>query len=158
MHSNARLLEQLFTALDLRDGNTMAGCYHPDARFRDIAFDLHGKKHISDMWRMICAGDIRATFEVVHADDDTGRVKLVDEYTFADSGRKVRNVIVSEFQFKDNLVIDHRDFCDPREWSAMALGGVSGFLAGRFGVLRSWKATRKLEQFVREHPGHRERA
>jgi hypothetical protein len=42
------------------------------------------------MWRMICAGDIRSSLEIVHADDEVGRVKLIDEYTFTDPGRRVR--------------------------------------------------------------------
>ena len=66
MHANAALLHRLFTALDHNDHPTMASCYHSAARFRDIAFDLRGRKQIHSMWHMICAGDIRATFEVVH--------------------------------------------------------------------------------------------
>jgi len=66
MHANALLLQRLFSSLDRRDDQTMATCYHPEATFQDIAFDLHGQKEIHDMWRMICSGDIRATFEVLH--------------------------------------------------------------------------------------------
>jgi len=152
LHSNALLLQRLFSSLDRRDDKTMAACYHSKATFEDIAFKLEGKQQIHDMWRMICAGDIRATFEVVHADDETGRVRVVDEYTFSDTGRKVRNVIDSRFKFKDHLVLEHCDTCDPREWAAMAMGGVSGFVAGRVAPLRRFKARRKLQKFVERHP------
>ena len=151
MHPHALLLERLFTSLNRRDHNAIAECYHTNATFRDIAFDLHGKEEIHNMWRMICAGDIRATFEVVQADDEQGRVRLIDEYTFSDTGRKVRNVIDSQFRFDDHLVIEHRDVCDPRAWASMAIGGVGGFLAGRVAVLREVKARRKLAKFVAEH-------
>jgi hypothetical protein len=110
------------------------------------------------MWQMICAGDIRATFQVVQADEAEGRVSLVDEYTFNLSSpdpakrRKVRNVIESSFRFRDGLVVEQVDSCDARTWAAMALGGVSGFLAGRIRLLRSWKAMKKLRDFVRNHP------
>ena len=57
----------------------MASCYHSAASFRDIAFNLRGKEKIHDRWRMICHGDIRASFEVLDANDDDGHVKLVDE-------------------------------------------------------------------------------
>lgn len=152
MHPHALLLQRLFSSLDRKDAQTMASCYHPEATFQDIAFDLHGKREVHDMWRMICAGDIRAAFEVVHADDDTGRVRVVDDYTFSDTGRKVRNVIDSRFTFKDHLVFEHRDTCDPHEWAAMAMGGISGFLAGRVAPLRRFKARSKLKKFVKQHP------
>jgi ketosteroid isomerase-like protein len=152
MHPNALLLQRLFSSLDRKDHETMATCYHPDATFHDIAFSLRGKSEIHDMWRMVCAGDIRATFEVLHADDATGRVRVIDDYTFSDTGRKVRNVIESRFTFQDHLVVEHRDTCDPRAWAAMAIGGVRGFLAGRISPLRRFKAGRKLKRFVAEHP------
>jgi hypothetical protein len=151
MHSNAVLLERLFSSLNRKDDKTIASCYHLEATFQDIAFDLHGRNEIHDMWRMICAGDIRATFEVVHADDETGRVRVVVEYTFSDTGRKVRNVIDSRFTFKDHLVVEHRDSCDAKAWAAMAIGGVKGFLAGRVAPMRRFKARRKLKKFVQQH-------
>jgi hypothetical protein len=167
MHSNVLLLQQLFGALQRHDYVTMASCYHSNARFRDIAFDLRGKQQIYDMWRMVCHSDIRATFEVVDASDYDGRVKLVDEYTFhaedaapsADRapvpGRSVRNVIDSMFHFSEGSIIDHEDACDSRLWAEMALGGTAGFLAGRIRLLRSWKARQKLKKFVRNHPENR---
>ena len=158
MHPHAELLHTLFAAVERRDAKAIAECYHADATFRDIAFDLHGKKEIHDMWRMICSGDIRPTFNIVHADDVSGHVKVVDEYTFTDTGRKVRNVIDSRFLFTDHLVAAHRDECDPRAWAAMAIGGVGGFLAGRVGLLRRWKARRKLARFVRANPAEGQRA
>jgi hypothetical protein len=152
MHPHAQLLERLFTSLNRHDAGAMAEAYHPDARFRDIAFDLRGRTAIHDMWRMICAGDIRATFEVVEADDRQGRVRLVDEYTFTDTGRRVRNQIDSRFRFADGLIIEHHDVCDARAWAAMAIGGAGGFLAGRVGFLRRMKARRKLASFAQRAP------
>jgi ketosteroid isomerase-like protein len=161
MHPNATLLQRLFTALQTHDHNTMASCYHSAARFQDIAFDLHGRKQIHSMWHMICSGDIRATFEVVQADDREGRVKLVDVYTFGASqnpqkkGRPVRNVIDSQFKFQDGLIIDHHDFCDPKEWARLALGGPMGYFAGRIHLLRSIAATMKLKRFLKKHPEYK---
>jgi hypothetical protein len=60
----------------------------------------------------------------------------------------VRNVIDSRFRFADHLIIEQRDYCDPREWAAMAMGGVSGFVAGRVGPLRRFKARKKLQRFM----------
>jgi hypothetical protein len=100
VHPNALLLERLFSALNHKDHAAMASCYHPNATFDDIAFARRGKQEIHDMWRMVCAGDIRATFSVVHADDGGGQVSVVDDYTFSDTGRHVRNVIDSRFTFR----------------------------------------------------------
>lgn len=156
MHPNGVLLQRLFTALDRHDYLAMGPCYQPTAAFHDIAFDLKGRQRILAMWHMICEGsDIRVTFDVVHANDQDGRVTLVDEYTFRDTGRKVRNVIDSRFHFSDEHIVEHRDFCDARAWASMAIGGASGFLAGRIRLLRSLKANKKLGTFVRAHPEYR---
>lgn len=159
MHANAALLHKLFTALQKLDHATMASCYHPRARFRDIAFDLHGREPIHDMWRMICSGDIKVKFEVVEADDLGGRAKLIDTYTFGASkdppkpGRPVRNAIESRFQFEDGLILRQDDDCDAKGWARQALGdGIVGLLAGRIRLLRSRKAKAKLAAFVEAHP------
>ena len=148
MHANASLLRELYDSLNGHDHEAMIRCYHPEATFHDIAFDLRGTEEIHAMWRMICSGDIRATFDIVNADDRSGVVTVVDEYTFTDTGRRVRNPIESRFEFRDGRILHHSDSCDPRAWAAAALGGVSGFLAGRFRFLRAWKARSKLRAFV----------
>ena len=77
MHANAALLTRLFAAIDAHDHKAVADCYHPKARFRDIAFDLEGGS-IADMWRMICAGDIAVEVERIEADDRSGRARIID--------------------------------------------------------------------------------
>lgn len=148
MHPNATLLQQLYDGLNRHDHRAMSECYHAQATFYDIAFDLRGRDEIGAMWKMICTSDISATFEVARADDSVGVVTLVDDYTFTDTGRRVRNPIESRFRFRDGRIIEHRDSCDPRAWADAALGGVAGFLAGRFRFLRAWKARRKLRPFL----------
>ena len=161
MHPNAELLQRLFSALDRHDHRAMAACYHPEATFRDIAFDLRGRRRIHSMWHMICEGDIRAKFKVVHADEEEGRVRIVDTYTFGATkvppkrGRSVRNVVESRLRFREGLIIEHRDACDARAWAKAALGGPVGFLAGRIRFLRSWTARRKLRDFVSNHSEYR---
>lgn len=159
MHANSALLHKLFTSLGDHDHEAMASCYHPDARFRDIAFDLEGRGEIHDMWRMICSGDIAVEYEVLDADDRSGRAALVDTYTFGASkdppqeGRRVRNPIRSTFRFEDGLIVRQDDECDAKSWARQALGGgLAGFLAGRIRFLRSRKAKQKLADFVAAHP------
>ena len=44
------LVEQFFDALQAKDRVAIAACYAEDAKFRDIAFELSGKKEIHAMW------------------------------------------------------------------------------------------------------------
>src|SRR2546425_11048134 len=116
-HANAVLLQRLYTSLGQHDHQAMADCYHSEAAFSDIAFDLRGRKQIHAMWHMICQGDIRATCDLVQADDRSGEVNLVDDYTFSSSGRSVHNVIHSHFRFREGVIVEHHDFCDTRAWA-----------------------------------------
>jgi ketosteroid isomerase-like protein len=154
MYNNAQLINTLYTSLNKHDHQSIADCYHPEATFEDIAFKLDGKNQIHAMWGMICrpGSDIKATFEVIHADDKTGEAKLIDDYTMSDTGRKVHNEITSYFKFQDGLIIEHHDVCDPKIWAEQALGGVTEFLAGRFHFLRSRKADEKLQAFIEANP------
>ena len=151
-HAYAELLQRLFAGLKLHDHEKMATCYHEQATFRDIAFDLRGRKTIHAMWHMISETDLRTTFHVTQANEQSGSVRLVDEYTFTSTGRRVRNVIDSRFRFENGLIREQQDSCDARLWGAMALGGVSGFLAGRLRPLRSHEARKLLQSFIEKHP------
>ena len=83
-------------------------------------------------------------------------MNLVDDYTFSDTGNPVHNVIESRFRFREGLIVQHTDVCDPRAWATMALGeGVPGFLAGRIRLMRSLKAGWKLWKFTRPYPQYR---
>ena len=87
MHPHATLLEKLYTSSDGKDHQGMASCYHPEASFDDIAFNLRGKKQIHAMWHMVAETDLRASFKVLQADGQTGTVDLIDDYTFRDTGQ-----------------------------------------------------------------------
>ena len=91
-HPNAALLHKLFTALNQDDHQTMASCYDEKATFRDIAFHLKGRARIHGMWQMICEdSNVKATFEVVDANDEAGRVKLVEHVdSLSRSGQRGR--------------------------------------------------------------------
>jgi ketosteroid isomerase-like protein len=162
MHPHAALLQRLFTALDQHDHKTMASCYHPDATFHDIAFDLRGGKQIHTMWHMICEGDIHAIVEEIDANEREGRAKVVDRYTFGAKvdpprpGRPVRNIIESRFRFHDGRIIEQNDDCDAQEWARMALGGPIGWAAGRMRPLRALTARKKLDAFISRHPEYRD--
>ena len=149
-HANALLLRRLFTSLQVQDAKAMADCYAPSATFHDIAFDLHDRREIHAMWKMICANPnpVRVTIERIEADDHSGRARIVDEYTFSDTKLPVVNPIESRFRFENGRIVEHRDECDAKEWGRQAIGGVKGWLAGRVRPLRAWKAAKKLRPFL----------
>jgi ketosteroid isomerase-like protein len=50
---NAKVIRDLYDALDRRDGEAMAQLYAPDGRFRDPAFGTLTGEEAGDMWRML---------------------------------------------------------------------------------------------------------
>lgn len=152
MHPNAQLLTTLFQCLNTHDHQGMADCYHDHATFRDIAFTLNGKRQIHAMWDMACSvnkagvkSDIVENVQELTANDSTGHVVVIDDYTFRDTMRKVHNKITSTIEFRDGKIIKQTDDCDPVCWARQAIGGIRGFLAGRVSFIRRGKAMKKLK-------------
>jgi hypothetical protein len=152
MDTQAPVLERLYTCLDRHDHEGMAACYHADAEFHDIAFALRGKKQIHAMWHMISEANLQASFRIREANGEFRTVDLVDDYTFRETGRRVRNVIRSDFRFRDGLIIEHRDSCSALQWGVQALGPVKGVIAWLIPAARRGKARAKLEKFIAKHP------
>ena len=154
-HPNALLLEKLHGNLGTPNYQHMAACYREDASFEDIAFHLRGRLAIQAMWHMISTSDLKATFSIAEVDDSRGVANLVDEYTFMHRGTKkhpVRNVIRSEFTFKDGLIQTHHDHCNPFSWGIQALGPFEGVVAGLIPAVRQDAAAKKLRAFINGKP------
>ena len=128
--SNRELIRRLYIALDHRDGESMAACYHPDATFRDPVFNLRGSE-CGDMWRMLTsrAADLRAEAHDVVADGDTGSAHWIAHYTYSGTGRPVENRIAARYKFRDGLIVEHVDDFNLWRWCGMALGP-AGWLLG----------------------------
>jgi ketosteroid isomerase-like protein len=152
MIEHKQLIERLLKAYQSLDFNTMAACYHEDATFSDIAFRLRSRKQIHAMWHMICAKGIEVTVDSVMAEGDSVRARIVDTYTFSDTGHRVVNKIESIFQFQGGLIVTQRDICDPLDWARQAFGGRKGEVVGRIGFLRRMAARKKLRAFISSHP------
>jgi len=104
------------------------------------------------MWAFVTRPEpnLTLTFEIVSADNNHVQARLTDHYIFTDTGRKVDNAITSTFSFRDNLIIDHRDDCDPVLWANMAMSGLRAWLAGHVRLVRVLAAHTKLRSFLRE--------
>ena len=136
---NEATIRRLYEALGRHDGETMAACYSPDARFSDPVFpDLHGE-HAGDMWRMLTsrATDLSVELPQARADAEAGAARWIATYTFGATGRRVVNRVRSDFRFDDaGLIAEQHDDFDFWSWSRQALGA-PGLLLGWTPMLRS---------------------
>lgn len=126
------LIERFYTAFAAGDVETMASCYHKDARFSDPVFpELDGKDEVMKMWRTLVgrSDDIRIVLGEHAADDRRGTAHWTATYTFTTTGRHVVNEIDAKMIFRDGLIVDHTDSFDFWKWSRQALGA-PGLLLG----------------------------
>lgn len=133
---NKALIERFYSAFQKKDHATMAQCYHPEAYFRDEAFELKGHE-IGAMWHMLCERGKDMTMEF-SVSDQAGNVTAHWEpkYSFSQTGRFVHNIIDAEFEFKDGLIIKHIDRFNFWSWSRQALGA-PGLVLGWTPLLRN---------------------
>jgi hypothetical protein len=145
------LIEYFYSAFQQKDYQTMAACYHPEAYFRDEAFELTGAE-IGSMWHMLCSRGKDMTLEF-SVNEQAGNISAHWEpkYSFSQTGRYVHNIVDAEFEFKDGLIIKHIDRFDFWRWSRQALGA-PGFLLGWTPLLRnkvSGMAMSNLRKFMK---------
>jgi ketosteroid isomerase-like protein len=136
-NSNDELIQRFYDAFTRLDGETMAACYAPGARFSDPVFkDLQGEEP-GAMWRMLTgrAQDLEVQLAEHEADDRRGSAHWLADYTFR-TGRKVHNDVRAEFRFENGLIVEHRDSFSFYAWARQALGPV-GLALGWTPLLRA---------------------
>lgn len=153
LETNKALIESFYAAFQTKDYSAMAACYHPEAYFRDEAFELTGKQP-GAMWHMLCerGTDMALTYSV---SIQNGRVTAHWEpkYSFSQTGRFVHNIVDAEFEFKDGKIIKHIDRFNFWSWSRQALG-LPGLLLGWSVFLQkkvSTMAMGNLMSFIKKH-------
>ena len=121
---NRALIRTLYDSLDRHDGEGMAACYAPTARFRDPAFGELSGAEAGDMWRMLTgrAEDLSVELADHDANDETGTAHWIAHYTFTDTGRPVVNDVHARFRFAAGLIVEHVDEFSFFGWSRQALG------------------------------------
>lgn len=151
MPQNNDVIVKFYDAFTRLDGDTMAACYAPDARFSDPVFrDLRGTEP-GQMWRMLTgrAEDLEVKLMGSFADGDTGAAHWRATYTF-ETGNRVVNDIRASFHFKDGKIVDHVDSFDLHKWASQALG-LPGKLLGWTPFMKSAirrKARKQLDAFI----------
>lgn len=155
---SVEVIRALYHGLQRRDVAAIAACYHPEAVFRDEVFDLRGRR-VPAMWHMLVEGgkDMAIEFRDVRSEGERGSAHWEARYSFSSTGRKVHNVIESEFRFEDGLIVEQRDRFPFWRWSRMALG-MPGLLLGWTPFLRAKvrkRAAANLAKFLTAHPEYR---
>ena len=142
------LIVRFYDAFARHDGDAMAACYAPDARFSDPVFtDLRGAEP-GAMWRMLTGRADDLTIELVEheASGDEGGAHWIAHYTFTQTGRKVVNDVHARFRFENGLIAEHRDDFDFKKWARQAVG-IAGLLPPVRSAVRR-KARAGLDEFI----------
>ena len=129
--ANRQLIERFYDAFNRHDGDAMAACYTPDARFHDPVFqELRGQEP-GAMWKMLTsrADDLRVELVEHDAEDSSGSARWLADYTFTQTGRKVHNDVRARFRFANDLIAEHDDEFSFYAWARQALGP-TGLLLG----------------------------
>lgn len=151
-------IEKFYQSFQNFDAESMIACYHQEITFEDPAFGVLKGEKAKNMWRMLCKslkeqkGEIR--FSNIVSDNNTGTANWEAYYTFSITGKKIHNIIKSEFEFKDGLIIKHTDTFDLYKWSKQALG-FKGVLIGWtpfFKKKLNIQTNRLLSQFSNRPP------
>lgn len=154
---NRALIRSLYEAFDRGDGEAMAACYAPGARFEDPVFGELTGEQAGAMWRMFTSrpdSDLRVELAEHDATESTAAARWVARYSFGPTGRSVVNEIQASFRIADGRIVEHVDDFSFWTWSRQALG-LPGLLLGWTPFLRlalRRKARADLERFMRGEP------
>lgn len=154
MPETVAVIERFYSCLARRDAEGTEACYAPDVVFEDPVFGTLEGPHAGAMWAMLCerAADLAITLERADADARRGQARWHARYRFAQTGRRVHNVIDATFEFRDGRIVRHRDRFSFWRWARQALG-FPGLLLGWTPVLRARvraTALTGLESYMRK--------
>lgn len=123
------VISKFYQAFKQLDAEGMAACYHKDVHFTDPAFgDLHGAQ-ACNMWRMLCESQKDKGMQINYEVLDDHSASWEAYYVFSKTGKKVHNRISAAFEFKEGMIIKHKDHFNLHRWAGMALG-IQGKLIG----------------------------
>lgn len=118
------IVSDFYEAMRVKDTRRMAEHYAVNALFTDPVFPSLSGYEAGKMWEMLLKNsrDFDLEFQVLEADKDQAKVRWVARYTFSKTGRKVRNEVLSTFEFMDGKILTQRDRFNFKKWARQALG------------------------------------
>jgi hypothetical protein len=133
MTKQEELVTQFYSYFSNLDAEGMVECYHDEVSFQDPAFGNLIGKDAKDMWRMLIekGGDnLEVTMvNVSLAENEICYAEWVASYYYGPQQRRVINFINASFEFKDGLIINHKDHFNLWRWARQAIG-FNGLLLG----------------------------
>ena len=134
------IITKFYKAFNDCDADTMISCYHDDIVFEDPAFGILIGDRAKAMWQMLCESQKGKEFKVkvskIRAENNKGSAHWEAYYNFSKTGRKVHNKIDAKFEFKDGLILTHKDDFNLHKWASQALG-FKGLLFGGMGFFKT---------------------
>ena len=111
MHPNEQLIHQFYQAFQNRNAAQMRQCYSEQVIFNDAAFRDLNYEQTAKMWEMLIkrGKDLELDYQVLEANDTSGKAQWTARYTFSQTGRKVINHINAEFEFSKGKISRHSD-------------------------------------------------
>lgn len=154
MTANQKLINHFYNSFNQRDYKAMQDCYADNATFSDEVFQNLNSAEVRAMWKMLClrGKDLQIHFQNVTADEKSGSCEWIANYTFSQTGKKVKNQIKASFEFENGKIIKHLDSFDFYKWSSQALG-LTGKLLGWTSFLKNkvrQTARKSLTDFMKQ--------
>ncbi len=153
--SSKEVVTKFYDAFKSKDFKTMQSLYAINARFNDEVFQGLNGFEAGKMWEMLLKSgkDMTVDYEILDTSKNTAKVQWIANYTFSKTGRKVRNVVTSEFEIEDGKIYTQRDKFSFGKWSKQALGFVP-WLIGFTGIPQKKvqeTAARGLNDYIRKN-------
>lgn len=139
MNPNEKTIKSFYKALANNDSVKMAQYYHENIRFQDPVFGVLRSKDAVYMWEMLfekSKGSLKIKYSNIETIENRVHAKWVATYNFSLTKRKIKNIIHSQFEFKDGLIIRHTDTYNLWKWNRQAYG-FKGFLLGWTGFMKN---------------------
>jgi ketosteroid isomerase-like protein len=149
------IVSRFYDAMKAKDTRAMADLYAINALFTDPVFPSLSGYEAGKMWEMLLKNsqDFDLEYTVLDANKDHAKVRWIARYTFSKTGRRVRNEVVSTFEFMDGKILTQRDRFNFKKWTRQALGFVP-WLFSFTGVTQKKvqeTAGRSLNDYIRLH-------
>ena len=110
------IIEKFYSAFATLNAEKMVSCYHSEVEFSDPAFGILEGERAKNMWRMLISSQKGKEFLVTYSDISELTAKWEATYIFSKTNRRIHNKILAEFEFKDGLIIKHKDRFSSRKF------------------------------------------